>query len=84
MGSDTVTNLNPGAGGDPMDESLATQSDGSTQGKRPRVELALGGGGPLVRVGYPLPVGLCDEDRARLDRIAELLEKLVTRAGGVP
>src|SRR5438132_244049 len=44
--NDTITVLNPGAGGDPMDESLVTQSDGATQGKRPRVELA-----EIVRMG---------------------------------
>jgi hypothetical protein len=35
--SNTTTTLNPGSGGDVMDESLVTQSDGSTQAKRPRV-----------------------------------------------
>lgn len=35
--ADTTTVLNPGVGGDSMDESLVTQSDGTTQVKRPRV-----------------------------------------------
>lgn len=35
--NDTTTVLNPGAAGDAMDESLVTQSDGTTQAKRPRV-----------------------------------------------
>jgi hypothetical protein len=37
--SDTTTTLNAGSGGDSMDESLATQSDGITTAKRPRVVL---------------------------------------------
>lgn len=35
--ADTTTTLNPGSGGDKMDESLVTQSDGLTQAKRQRV-----------------------------------------------
>lgn len=35
--SDTTTTLNPGSGGTVMDESLVTQSDGSTQAHRTRV-----------------------------------------------
>lgn len=38
--SDTTTTLNAGSGGDVMDESLVTQSDGATQAKRPRVVIA--------------------------------------------
>jgi hypothetical protein len=33
----TTTTLNPGSGGDVMDETLVTQSDGVTSAKRPRV-----------------------------------------------
>ena len=35
--SDTTTTLNPGTGGDVMDESLVLQADGTTEAKRPRV-----------------------------------------------
>lgn len=35
--NDTTTTLNTGTGGDVMDESLVTQSDGVTEAKRPRV-----------------------------------------------
>ncbi len=35
--SDTTTTLNPGSSGDVLDETLALQSDGVTQAKRPRV-----------------------------------------------
>lgn len=38
MPNDTSTVLNPGVGGDAMDETLATRADG-TQVKRPRVVL---------------------------------------------
>ena len=56
--ADTTTTLNLGAGGDVMDESLVTQGDGSTQAKRPRVELAHSAkpGTPLVRDDLPQPV----------------------------
>jgi len=37
--ADTTTTLNPGSGGDTMDESLVTQADRVTQAKRPRVVL---------------------------------------------
>lgn len=37
--SDTTTVLNPGVGGDSMDEALVTQADGATTGKRPRVDV---------------------------------------------
>jgi hypothetical protein len=35
--NDTTTTLNTGTGGDKMDESLVTQSDGVTQAKRTRI-----------------------------------------------
>lgn len=37
--ADTTTTLNPGTGGDVMDESLVTQISGTQQAKRPRVVL---------------------------------------------
>lgn len=48
--NDTTTTLNPGSGGDTMDESLVTQSDGVTQAKRPRVVIGgNAGSGDLVQ-----------------------------------
>lgn len=82
--NDTTTQLTTGVGGDLMDETNATQADGQTRAKRPRVEMAIGGDGPLVTSGVPMPVELCENDRARFDRMIELLEKLVATSGGLP
>lgn len=54
--NDTTTTLNPGVGGDVMDESLVTQEvDGLTAAKRPRVVLG-GDGGELFGDENPMPV----------------------------
>ena len=47
--SDTTTTLNPGVGGDVMDEALITQpGDGTTQAKRPRVQIGGGASGAAL------------------------------------
>lgn len=40
MTTETTTTLNPGAGGDALDERTVTQADGSTQAKRAVVAIA--------------------------------------------
>ena len=77
--SDTTTTLNPGTGGDAMDETLALQGDGSTTGKRPRVEIALAedpgssGTPKLVNKTNPLPVTV---DAEILECLTEILTEL--------
>lgn len=72
--TDTTTTLNPGSGGDAMDESLVTQSDGATLAKRPRVDVGYqssdGKTGRLVDESRGLPVR--DETaRTHLEQMAE-------------
>lgn len=43
MSNDTTTTLNPGVGGDVMDESSVVQADGSTTVKRTRVDVGFSG-----------------------------------------
>lgn len=61
-----------------MDETLATQSDGTTQAKRPRVEVALAEEGStprLVNKANPLPVNItADNGVTRL--LEQILEEL--------
>ncbi len=58
--NDATTTLSAGIGGDSMDESLVTQSDGATSAKRPRVVLGFDDGrllDPVVsggRVAVPV------------------------------
>jgi hypothetical protein len=59
MSTDTTTVLNPGSGGDSMDESSVVQADGSTTAKQPRVHVAFGADdvrSRLVSNSSPLPV----------------------------
>lgn len=80
--SDTTTTLNPGAGGDVMDESLVKQSDGSTQAKRPRV-VAGDDDGNLFGARNPMPVTDRSQrdanERAILSSYAKLDVNLTTR-----
>lgn len=74
-GSDTTTALNPAAGGDEMDESLATQADGETVGKRPRVQVGFEADDPrqrLVSADHPLPV----ESRSQLEYLAQIADDI--------
>jgi hypothetical protein len=77
--SDTKTTLNPGTGGDDMDESLVIQSDGVTAAKRPRVVMGLDDG-RLIHLGNALPVtdpdvvGVLKEIRDDMRVIRLLLE----------
>lgn len=75
--TDTTTTLSPPsqAGGDAMDESLVTQSDGATQGKRPRVDVGYRSddlAGRLVSKDLPLPVEMPE----MLFLLAQLLEEV--------
>lgn len=72
--TDSSTTLNPGVGGDVLDESSVVQSDGSTVAKRPRVDIGFQSDDPegrLVAKGTPLPV-----DNPQLDRIANTLDEI--------
>jgi hypothetical protein len=80
MGTDTTTTLYPGVGGDSMDESLVTQSDGATQAKRARVDV--GADGQLTSKSNPLPVESAEairllasiaEDARAIRQILELI-----------
>lgn len=79
----TTTNLNPGVGGDSMNESLITQADGQTQAKSPRVVLQLDDG-TLVSMKGPLPVSLQSDDRQIFLDIRDSLRQLVALTGGIP
>jgi hypothetical protein len=69
-------------GGDSMDETLATQSDGVTQAKQPRVGLAQSDGS-LVGPTSPAYV-VSDETNEFLRQIVKLLGQLVELNGGIP
>lgn len=76
--NDTTTELNPGSGGDTMDETSVVQSDGETSAKRPRVDVGFAGDdeqGRLVAKGNPLPVSN-EEVREVLQGIAKDLSEL--------
>ena len=87
--SDTTTQLNPGSGGDLMDESLVTQADRVTQAKRPRVVQGFDDGtlaaSTTNRAGEKVPVislgdaviHTLEAMSEKQDRIIELLEMLV-------
>lgn len=75
MANDTQTTLNPGTGGDVMDETLATRADG-TQAKRPRVVLGTDGG-PLVGRDTG-EVALPTRDDAVLEALNSIDQKLGT------
>ncbi len=80
--SDTTTTLNAGSGGDKMDESLITQSDGVTQAKRPRV-VSGDDDGNLFGARNPTPVQDRAQreanERAQLSLYAKLGVNLTTR-----
>lgn len=70
--ADTVTTLNPGAAGDSMDETLATQADGITAAKRPRVQVGVETDPmvpalSLISAKHPLPVETPEEIRLLRD-----------------
>lgn len=70
--ADTVTELNPGSGGDKMDEESAVQADSETIAKRPRVQLGYTDGDErqrLVSPEFPLPT----TDRKVIELLTELL-----------
>lgn len=80
--SDTTTQINVGVGGDKMDESLVTQSDGVTNAKRPRVVLG-DDKGQLFGVDNPTPVTDSNQramhERMQLSSYAKLDVELTTR-----
>lgn len=84
MASDTTTVLNPGVGGDSMDESSVKQADGDTSAKRARVDLGFGSDdarGRLVGPRDPLPVE--ERGTALLEQIADdihAIRELLTAA----
>lgn len=80
--NDTTTVLNPGTGGDSMDESSVPQDDATTIAKRPRVVLGRDDG-KLLDAITPLTVQLCAQDRALLRDIRDYLERLVRQGGGL-
>ena len=82
MATDATTVLNPGVGGDSMDESQHFQRDGATQAKSPRVVLVLDDGS-VIGVAKPLPVALSSADSRVLADIRDLLKKLVKQSGGI-
>lgn len=75
--ADASTTLNPGAGGDVLDESLVDRSDG-TSVKRARVALGDDAGNVLGANGYDeLPVkASAPSTDERLDTMIELLGKI--------
>lgn len=79
---DTTTVLNPGVGGDSLDESLVTQSDGITAAKRQRVVVG-DDAGNLFDAQRPMPVGDASQraahERAQLSSYARLDISLTTR-----
>lgn len=74
MATDTTTQLNPGTGGDQMDESLVTQSDGVTQAKRPRVVPAHDDG--RVANKYAPSFAADEQAHVQLDQIARRLDDI--------
>lgn len=72
--ADTTTVLNPGVGGDILDESSVVQTDGVTVAKRPRVEVALAGDGTprLVGSDFQLPT----HDERVLVVLSSILEEM--------
>lgn len=75
MSNDTTTVLNPGVGGDAMDETSVIQDDGVTVAKRARVDVGFQTDdtpGQLVSKDSPLPV------EARELAVLELILKELT------
>lgn len=79
--NDTTTALNPGAGGDSMDESLVVQSDGATLAKRPRVVMGFDDGrliddGHEGNVVIAMPVALAPELHDQVNEMIDLLRDI--------
>lgn len=72
----TTTTLNPGTGGDAMDETSVTQADGSTVAKRANVAVGFSASDPQDRIvgsSFPLPTADGPALEA-LERIASAVE----------
>lgn len=70
MAEDASTTLNPGVGGDALDETSVVQADGATSVKRARVDVGFAADddrGRLVGKDTPLPV---DAGGSALERMA--------------
>lgn len=76
MANDTTTTLNPGAAGDVMDESLVTQSNGTTTAKRPRVVPGGDDGTLQTFEKFPSMTYAHVKDDMLADRIDTLIEEL--------
>lgn len=89
--NDTTTTINAPtvAGGDRMDESIVTQSDGTTQAKRPRVVVGddLGRLAELIifadgRAVFPVYDQLARGDRDRTNQLLEDIKMLLIQLLG--
>ena len=76
-GQDSTTVLNPGLGGDTIDDTLVVQSDGTTQAKRSRVEIGVTEDAIPTLVGdqNPFPVEM-NQEAILLQEIRDELREL--------
>lgn len=79
--NDAITVLNPGAGGDSMNDTISTQSDGVTRVKSERI-VQIDDNGAFIARGNPLDTTDVQALEV-LEDIRDLLRQLVRLNGGL-